>query len=148
MSNDETLLPEIEAIVKNLERQVTRPPLSDGEKAAVAALDHIQSATLDDEAVPEQIAKTAQGIENYGRQWAEQQRASADQQLEADKKRHQDAHKFADTVEQRALDVARHVKEWALTTREANLMQRQAFAKLNGGGANASKAEKGYGTQS
>jgi len=87
--------------------------------------------------VPEHIAKTVSGIKQYGHQWADQIEEGAKEQLAADTKRYEDSMRLAKRIREDAEAEAEHVQKWALTTRDASLIQRQAFAKLNGGGADA-----------
>jgi len=92
--------------------------------------------------VPEHIAKTVAGIKQYGHQWADQIEHGAREQLDADTKRYEDSMALAKRIREDADAEAAHVQSWALTTRDASLIQRQAFAKLNGSGGHVEDQEK------
>ena len=83
--------------------------------------------------LPEHIAQTAHGIENFGHQWADAIEAAAKRQLDEDTKRYEQSIALANQIRQKATEVSKHVSEWALQTRNAGLEIRNVFERLNGG---------------
>src|SRR5262245_37969509 len=83
--------------------------------------------------LPEHIAQTAHGIENFGHQWADAIEAAAKRQLDEDTKRYGQSIALANQIRQKATEVSKHVSEWALQTRNAGLEIRNVFERLNGG---------------
>jgi len=87
------------------------------------------------EHVPEHIAKTRAGIEQYGAQWADQIEAAAQAQLDADTKRYEQAMTLASEIRRKGAEVASNVQAWAMLTRREGTVVKESYARLNGGPA-------------
>jgi len=99
----------------------------------LASQQHPKVGEMVKASVPEQIAKTADGIEKFGRDWAQQIRDAAQKQLEEDQTRYELAVKIADEIEQKGISKAKDVADWAVLTRDCGLGMKDIYSKLNGG---------------
>lgn len=147
--SDEKLISEVEEILKEIEAETHSRLLGSGGGGDGGGSDPVGYGVAKVPAVPEvpaHIKKTVEGIRSFGHQWAEQIEAGAKEQLEADTKRYEDSMALAKRIREDADAEAEHVQKWAITTRDASLIQREAFAKLNGGGVAKAPAEKNHET--
>src|SRR5262249_16046456 len=83
--------------------------------------------------LPEHIAQTAHGIENFGHQWADAIEAAEKRQLDEDTNPYDQIIPLPNQITQKPTHNSNHGSEWALQTRNAGLEIRNVYERLNGG---------------